>query len=152
MKTLQIKGSGLAERPSDPVERMGNPSNKPEIRQTNLEIRQTDFDVKRMAPGPPKIRLTMSNGWVNLSNGYPSNKKSNGFLSNGFRQTDSWIRLTGSKIRQTKSLLNGSVKQILGSVKQIRLTFQSVKQKNQTDLLSNGSVKQMSNPSNKKAC
>ena len=54
MKTLQIKGSGLAGRPLDPVKRMGNPSNKPEIRQTNLEIRQTDSDVKRMAPGPPK--------------------------------------------------------------------------------------------------
>ena len=54
MKTLQIKGSGLAERPLDPVKRIGNPSNKSEIRQTNLEIRQTDFDVKRMAPGPPK--------------------------------------------------------------------------------------------------
>ena len=54
METLQIKGSGLAGRPLDPVKRMGNPSNKPGFRQTNLEIRQTDSDVKRMAPGPPK--------------------------------------------------------------------------------------------------
>ena len=32
MKTLQIKGSGLAGRPLDPVKRIGNPFNKPEIR------------------------------------------------------------------------------------------------------------------------
>ena len=50
METLQIKGSGLAERPLNPVKRIGNPSNKSEIRQTNLETRQTDSDVERMAP------------------------------------------------------------------------------------------------------
>ena len=32
IKTLQIKGSGLAGRPLDPVKRIGNPFNKPEIR------------------------------------------------------------------------------------------------------------------------
>ena len=55
MKTLQIKGSGPAERPLDPVKRFGNPSNEPEIRQTNLGNRQTVSDVERMAPGPPGI-------------------------------------------------------------------------------------------------
>ena len=68
MKTLQSKGSGLAERPLDPVERIGNPSNKSGIRQTNLEIRQTDSDVERMAPGPPKSVRQMANGLANPSN------------------------------------------------------------------------------------
>ena len=78
MKTLQIKGSGLAERPLDPVKRIGNPSNKSEIRQTNLEIRQTDSRCQTDGAGPPRgnqIRLTnvkrMSNGLAN-----PSNRKS----------------------------------------------------------------------------
>ena len=54
MKTLQIKGSGLAERPLDPVKRIRNPSNKSGIRRKSLGIRQTDSEVERMAPGPPK--------------------------------------------------------------------------------------------------
>ena len=78
MKTLQIKGSGPAERPLDPVKRIGNPSNKSEIRQTNLEIRQTDSRCQTDGAGPPRgnqIRLTLLNGWAN-----PSNRKSVRFL------------------------------------------------------------------------
>ena len=63
MKTLQIKGSGPAERPLDPVKRFGNPSNGSEIRQTNLGNRQTVSDVERMAPGPPGIQQNRQTVW-----------------------------------------------------------------------------------------
>ena len=60
MKTLQIKGSGLAKRPLDPVKRIGNPSNKSRNPSNGFRC-QTDGS--RAA----QIRLTMSNGWVNIS-------------------------------------------------------------------------------------
>ena len=50
MKTLQIKGSGLAERPSDPVKRIGNPSkNRKSVKQILKSVKRIP-DVKRMAP------------------------------------------------------------------------------------------------------
>ena len=145
MKTLQIKGSGLAGRPLDPVKRIGNPSNKSRNPSNGFRC-QTD------GTRAAQIRLKMSNGLPNLSNGDPSNKKikrilvkripsnrildpfyrlqnpSNKIAVKRIRQTDSWIRQTNPfdiPIRQTK---------------------------NQTDWLSNGSVKQIYNPSNKIAC
>ena len=95
MKTLQIKGSGLAGRPLDPVKRIRNPSNKPGIRQTNLEIRQTD---------------SMSNGWLpGRPNPFNNVKRMGKYVK----------RISVKQKNQTDSCQTDSVKQIPGSVLQV---------------------------------